>query len=61
VKSAPLSVQAIKRVALETSGIPLADAFAIETATGQAITQTEDAREGPRAFAEKRPARFVGR
>jgi enoyl-CoA hydratase len=61
VKSAPLSVQAIKRVALETSGIPLADAFAIETAAGQALTQTEDAREGPRAFAERRPARFVGR
>jgi len=60
-KSAPLSVQAIKRVALETNGIPLPEAFAIETAASRAITQTEDAREGPRAFAEKRPARFVGR
>lgn len=60
-RSAPLSVQAIKRVALETSGIPLADAFAIETAASQAITQTADAREGPRAFAEKRPAQFRGR
>lgn len=61
VRSAPLSVQAIKRVALQTSGIPLADAFALETAASQAITQTEDAREGPRAFAEKRPAQFRGR
>jgi enoyl-CoA hydratase len=60
-KSAPLSVQAIKRVALETNGIPLPEAFAIETAASNAITGTEDAREGPRAFAEKRPARFVGR
>ncbi|MFB9263535.1 enoyl-CoA hydratase/isomerase family protein [Bradyrhizobium erythrophlei] len=61
VKSAPLSVQAIKRVALQTSGLPLAEAFAIETATGREIVQTEDAREGPRAFAEKRPAQFRGR
>lgn len=61
VKSAPLSVQAIKRVALQTNGIPLAEAFAIETAASKAITQTEDAREGPRAFAEKRPAQFRGR
>lgn len=61
VKSAPLAVQAIKRVALQTSGLPLAEAFAIETAASKDIVRTEDAREGPRAFAEKRPALFRGR
>ncbi|KIU52259.1 MULTISPECIES: enoyl-CoA hydratase-related protein [Bradyrhizobium] len=61
VSSAPLSVQAIKRVALQSSGLSLSEGFAIETAAGREVTRSEDAREGPRAFAEKRPARFRGR
>lgn len=60
-RSAPLSVRAIKKVALETSGRPLAEAFTIETTASRTVSASEDAREGPRAFAEKRPAQFHGR
>lgn len=60
-RNAPLSLEAIKRTALQTSGIPLQDAFAIEAAASGAVMQSEDAKEGPRAFAEKREPVYKGR
>jgi enoyl-CoA hydratase len=57
----PLAVQAIKRSALEGAGLSEADALALELEIGQPVFATEDAREGPRAFMERRPARFKGR
>ena len=59
--NAPLSLQAIKRAAILTSGLELDEAFAMEDREANAIVLTEDAREGPRAFAEKRQPRFQGR
>jgi enoyl-CoA hydratase len=58
--NAPLSLQAIKRTAILTSGLELDEAFAIEDREASAIVLTEDAREGPRAFEEKRQPRFRG-
>lgn len=58
---APLSVQAIKRVALEAQGLSRADAFARTRQAFTALLDTEDRAEGRRAFAEKRPPRFAGR
>ena len=57
----PLAVQAVKRTVREASGQPLAAAFALENEAKRQIMATEDAREGPRAFMEKRPAVYKGR
>jgi enoyl-CoA hydratase len=35
-----------------------AEAFAFEAPIGMAVFASADAKEGPRAFAEKRPANF---
>lgn len=57
----PVAVQAVKRTVRETSGLPLAQAYALENEAKRIVMASEDAREGPRAFMEKRDARFVGR
>jgi len=59
-ENGPLAVRTIKEVVLRTSGIPLEDAYAIEDAGAAVIMRSSDAREGPRAFLEKRKPRFQG-
>ena len=59
-RQAPLALQAIKRTALETHTLPWADAFRFEMEQAGAIMMSRDAREGPRAFREKRDPEFVG-
>ena len=60
LQNAPLALQAIKRTAIESSGIDLDKAFAIETRETNRVLASEDAREGPRAFAEKRQPVYRG-
>lgn len=57
----PLAVQAIKRSVIETEGLPEVEALKKELEIGWPILSTEDAKEGPRAFMEKRKADFKGR
>jgi enoyl-CoA hydratase len=57
----PLAVQAILRTIRESEGLAENDAFALEAKLGMAVFASEDAREGPRAFAEKRKPDFSGR
>ena len=54
----PVAVRAILRVIRETEGMAENEAFALEAKAGMAVFGSEDAKEGPRAFAEKRPAAF---
>ncbi len=57
----PVAVQAILAAIRATEGMAEHDAFAVEARIGMAVFGSEDAREGPRAFAEKRTPDFQGR
>ena len=59
-RQAPLALQAIKRTALETHTLPWADAFRFEMEQAGRVMMSKDAREGPRAFKEKRQPEFRG-
>ena len=57
----PVAVRAILRVIRETEGMAENEAFALEAKVGMSVFASEDAKEGPRAFAEKRQPRFRDR
>jgi enoyl-CoA hydratase len=57
----PVAVRAILRVIRETEGMAENEAFKLEAQAGMAVFASEDAREGPRAFAEKRRPEFRDR
>ncbi len=60
-ENGPLAVEAILRTLHETDGMTEADALAHEYEYGWAVFSSNDAKEGPRAFAEKRPPKFERR
>jgi enoyl-CoA hydratase len=59
-RQAPLALQAIKRTALDSHTLPWADAFRMEMEQSAGVMMSKDAREGPRAFKEKRQPDFKG-
>lgn len=54
----PLAVQAILRSIRETEGMHENEAFKIDTKIGIEVFLSEDAKEGPLAFKEKRAPQF---
>ncbi len=58
--SGPLAVQAILRTYRDTLGLPEPDALKISDELGWPVIGSEDAKEGTRAFQEKRPPTYQG-
>ncbi|MFC4535474.1 enoyl-CoA-hydratase DpgD [Sphaerisporangium dianthi] len=61
LRCAPLSVRAIKEAALTAATLPLEEAFARRYVWEERRMVSEDSREGPLSFVEKRPPRWQGR
>ena len=53
--NAPLAIEATKRSVLKGMSLDLQSAYNYELQCAAEVFMTEDAKEGPRAFAEKRP------
>jgi enoyl-CoA hydratase len=60
-RGAPIALAKSKEAMVRSNGRPLAEAFDIETECSIANAKTQDAREGPRAFMEKRDPVYTGR
>lgn len=61
LKGAPLALRYIKEAIYKGSEMTLEQGLRFESDLQSMVMQTEDAKEGPRAFVEKRPANWKGR
>jgi enoyl-CoA hydratase len=61
VANAPLAVAACLELGTVQDAMQLDDALALESTMFATVFETEDAREGARAFVEKRPPQWKGR
>ncbi len=59
-QNGPLALRKIKEGLMRSSGLPLDEAYTVENEVSAAVMSSKDAREGPRAFKEKRKPHFTG-
>lgn len=59
-RNAPLAVAASKQLIRATQGVTEEDFWKLQGPLQQSVFSSEDAKEGPRAFAEKRPPEWTG-
>ena len=59
-ESAPIAVRLVKEAALKGLDLPLMDGLRMESLFSMFVHTTDDAKEGPVAFAEKRPPVYKG-
>jgi enoyl-CoA hydratase len=59
-KNAPLAVAASKQLIRATQGVTEDEFWALQEPLQRSVFTSEDAKEGPRAFAEKRPPAWTG-
>jgi enoyl-CoA hydratase len=57
--NAPLAVQATKESVMRGLALSLDEAYGVEAELSKKVFQSEDAKEGPKAFAEKREPRWT--
>ena len=57
----PLAVRSVKRAALQGLSMTLEEGLKLESQLAGAVFRSEDAREGPTAFAQKRKPEYTGR
>lgn len=60
-ENAPLAVRAIKELAVKGQNLPIEYGLRLEQAIQQVLLTTDDAKEGPKAFSEKRRPDYSGR
>jgi len=60
-QNGPLAVRAVKESAMRGLNMSLEDGLRLESHIFRAVRDTEDSKEGPKAFAEKRTPQFTGR
>jgi enoyl-CoA hydratase len=61
IKGAPLALRYIKEAVYKGSELSLEQGLRLESDLAGMVLNTEDAKEGPRAFVEKRPPVWKGR
>lgn len=60
-ENGPVAIRKLKETVLRALSVSLEDGFRLENEAAREVLATEDAKEGPRAFIEKRKPRYSGR